>query len=148
MRRRAQRGNVLVEFTLSLTLLTTLFTGAWQFGYSYYIYAELEQAVRNGARYASLQKYDSATSTPTPAFLSAVQNVVVYGDPAAPAGSTPAAPGLTTGNVGLTVSFAGGVPTGMTVAVNNYRMPAVFNQITLINKPTTWFPYVGTFGPP
>ena len=126
MRRNDKRGNVLVELTLSLTFLTTLFTGLWQYGYSCYLYAELEQAVRAGSRYASLKRYDSATTTPTSSFRTAVQNVVVYGDPAPANGATPIAPGLTAGNVALTVAFAGGVPSGITVSINNYRVPVFF----------------------
>ena len=102
---------------------------------------------RRGSRYASLKRYDSATTTPTSSFRTAVQNVVVYGDPAPANGATPIAPGLTAGNVALTVAFAGGVPSGITVSINNYRVPGIFQTVTL-NKPATWFPYVGTFGPP
>jgi Flp pilus assembly protein TadG len=144
---RREDGNVLVEFTLSVTLLTALFLGVWQFGYSYFIYAGLEQAVRSGARYASLQKYDSITSTPSNSFLSAVQNVVVYGDPSPAQDAASVVPSLSTANVGLTVTFSSGVPRGMNVAIQNYRIPGVFGSL-ILNKPATWFPYVGTFGPP
>jgi len=101
--------------------------------------------VRDGARYASLGTYNSANSTPTAAFLTAVQNVVVYGDPAG--GTTPIAPGLTTANVSLTVTFTS-VPTTMTVAITNYMVPTYFGNQTLSGKPTTSFPFVGVFGPP
>jgi Flp pilus assembly protein TadG len=136
--------------TLSMMFLSGLFLGVWQFGYAFYNYAKLEQAVRDGARYASIAKYDSATSTPSSAFQTAVQNVVVYGDPSPPTSLTPipVAPGLTTSNVTLAVSFNSGVPTAMNVAITGYKLPACFSNLTLTNKPATWFPYVGTFGPP
>jgi Flp pilus assembly protein TadG len=145
--RGKRNGSVLVEFTLSATFLVALFLGVWEFGYSFYIYSELEQSVRAGARYASLRTYNSANSTPTADFLTAVQNVVVYGDPAPPAGATPVAPGLTTSNVSLTVTFTS-VPTTMNVAITGYTLPTYFGNQTLTGKPTTSFPFVGVFGPP
>src|SRR5712692_2006170 len=117
---KRRRGNALVELTLSLTFLSALFLGTWQYGYAFYIYAELEQSVRAGARYASLLAYNSGTSTPLPAFTTAVQNVVVYGDPAPAAGATPVAPGLTTANVSVTPTWDSNAPTQMTVAIINY----------------------------
>ena len=147
-RRGSRRGNVLVELALSLPFMVTLFLGIWQFGYAFYLYAELEQSVRAGARYAAELKYESATSTPTSAFLTAVQNVVVYGDPAPAAGATPVAPGLTSANVAVTVTFTSAVPTGVAVAITGYPLRTFFGTATLVNRPTTWFPYVGIFGPP
>jgi Flp pilus assembly protein TadG len=146
--RKRQGGSVIVELTLSLTFLSALFLGTWQYGYTFYIYAELEQAVRAGARYASLLTYDSGTSTPSADFQTAVQNVVVYGDPAPPNGTAPVAPGLTTSNVSLTVTWVNGVPTAMTVAITGYQVPTYLGSATLTGKPTTTFPFVGIFGPP
>lgn len=140
-------GSVLVEFTLSATFLIGVFLGVWQFGYGFFIYSELEQSVRAGARYASLRTYNSATSTPTSDFLTDVQNVVVYGDPAPPNGATPVAPGLTTANVSVTVTFTS-VPTAINVAITGYKLPTYFGNQTLTGKPTTSFPFVGVFGPP
>jgi Flp pilus assembly protein TadG len=145
--RGRRSGSVLVEFTLSAAFLIAVFLGVWQFGYGFYIYSELEQSVRAGARYASLGTYDSATSTPSAAFLTAVQNVVVYGDPSPPNGATPIAPGLTAANVSLTVTFTS-VPTSMNVAITGYSLPTYFGGQTLNGKPTTSFPFVGVFGPP
>jgi len=93
-------------------------------------------------------KYESPNSTPTPAFLTAVQNVVVYGDPVPVAGASPVAPGLTTANVALTVTFPSGAPTSVAVAITGYQLPTYFGSTTLSGKPTTSFPYVGIFGPP
>ena len=129
MKSSRQKGNSLVEFTIAAPLLSLLFLGAWHFGYTFYIYAELEHAVRAGARYASVKKYDSSTSTPTPAFLNAVQNVVVYGDPAPANSAVPIASGLTKSNVAVTVTFASGAPTGVSVGITNYRVPGVFGNL-------------------
>jgi Flp pilus assembly protein TadG len=143
--RRRRSGSVLVEFTLSAAFLIALFLGVWQYGYGFYIYNELEESVRAGARYASLTTYNSANGTPTAAFQTAVQNVVVYGNPAG--GTTPVAPGLTTANVSLTVTFTS-VPTEMNVAITGYALPTYYGTQTLSGKPTTTFPFVGVFGPP
>jgi len=146
--RKTRRGSALIELTLSLAFLTALFLGTWQYGYGFYVYAQLEQAVRDGARYAAERTYDSATTTPTSSFLTAVQNVVVYGDPAAANSPTPVAPGLTASNVTLTVTFTSGVPTSMAVAITGYSMPTYYGSVSLTGKPTTSFPFVGIFGPP
>ena len=145
-RHEAEHGAILIEFTLTVTVLVLLFLGAWQFGYAFYLYAELDQAVRAGARYAALRTYDSANETPTAAFQSAVQNVVVYGDPAG--GANAIVPGLTTGNVSLTVTFSHAAPASVAVAVTNFQVSALFTAVTLSNKPVSQFPYMGTFGPP
>src|SRR6266536_360472 len=109
---RGRRGGVMIEFTLSLTFLITLFIGGWAYGYGFYIYGELENAVRNGARYASKLPYDSATSTPSTSFLTQVQQMTVYGDSTVSSG-TPVAPNLTTSNVTLTVTMTNGSPSAV-----------------------------------
>jgi len=150
VRGRRQSGHAIIELSLAMPFLISMLLGIWQFGYAFYNYAKLEQAVRAGARYASIATYDSATSTPSLGFQTAVQNVVVYGQPSPPASPAPVpvAPELAAGNVVLTVTFASAVPTAVTVAINNYKLPAYFGNMTLKNKPAAWFPYVGTFGPP
>ncbi len=147
MSRTRRRGNALVELTLLMPLLVSLFLGVWQFGYTYHIYNELEQAVRAGARYASLRTYDSFDATPSAGFLGAVRKVVVYGDPNPAAGSQPVVPGLTTDNVSLTVTMAGGAPAFMTVAIANYQVPGAFSRVTLNGHPSCQFPFLGIFGP-
>lgn len=146
--RGRQRGSVLVEFTLSLTFLIALFLGIGQFGYAFFLYAELEQSVRAGARYAAELKYESATATPTSAFLTAVKNVVVYGDPAPANGAVSVAPGLTAANVVVTPTFSLGVPVSMAVAITGYQLPTYFGNATLVGRPTTYFPFIGIYGPP
>lgn len=139
----------MVEFTLSMMLLMPLFLGGWAFGYTFFQYAQLENAVRAGARYASTVNYDSSTSTPSPAFLAAVRNVTVYGDPNAnPASATPVVSGLTTGNVNLTVGFVNSAPATMTVSISNFQVLSYPGKATLSNKPFVSFPYVGYWSPP
>jgi len=142
---RCRRGNVMIEFAIGAGVLTSIFAGTFQFGYTFYQYNLLKNAVSDGARYASLRTYDSSTSTPSAAFQQAVQNMVVYGDPAG--GTSPAAPNLSTGNVNLNVTFANGVPTGVTVSISAYTIGAVFGSTTLTNKPSVTYAYQGIYSP-
>jgi Flp pilus assembly protein TadG len=148
-RTRRTSGSVVIEFTLSVLVLAPVFLGVSAYGYSFYVYNKLVNAVRGGGRYASTLTYDSATATPSSQYLAAVQKMTVYGDPAADAATaTPLAPNLTTGNVVVTMTFASGAPSTVTVAINNYTLPSVPATVTLVNKPYVWFPFVGQFGPP
>ena len=141
----AERGNGLVEFALSFALLFSVFAGVFQFGYVYYLYNKLESAVRAGARYASLRVYDSATSTPSAAFQTAVRNMVVYGNPAG--AGQPVAPGLTPEKVAVTAAMDRNVPVRVTVAIATLRVDAVVRTINLNGKPRATFPYMGRFAP-
>lgn len=140
---RRQRGSAIVEMAFLLPLLVSLFLGTWSFGYAYYIYAELEGAVRSGARYASLAAYDASSVT---TYQTAVQNMVVYGDPA---GTTqPLVPGLQTSNVSVVVGTSNGEPTSVTVSITGYQMPAMYGYpTTLINKPALQIPFLGNYVP-
>jgi Flp pilus assembly protein TadG len=145
-RQAAQGGSVMVEFALGATILVALFTGIYQYGYTFYIYNCLENAVRAGARYASRETYDSPSETPSSNFYASVRNTVVYGDPNASSGST-TAPGLTTSQVKLYVTFVRNVPRTMTVSINGYSINAVMGSFTLTNKPQASMPFVGIFAP-
>jgi Flp pilus assembly protein TadG len=138
-----------VEFALCTLVLIPVFLGTWSFGFTFFQYAQLENAVRSGARYASVRTYDSASTTPSSAFLTAVQKATVYGDPAADtATATPVVAGLTPGKVQLAVTFTSGAPSGMTVSIANFQVESFLNKVTLTGKPYVWFPYLGTWGPP
>jgi Flp pilus assembly protein TadG len=150
--KRRERGEVLIEFALSFFLIFVAFGGIFQFGYSFYVYNMLVSAVREGARYASIKPYDSTTTTPSAAFLSAVQNMVVYRDASPPGGALPVVPGLATGNVVLTVTGGGAgtltAPAQMTVSITGFSVNAVFGTWTLRGKPNCTFPYSGILTPP
>jgi len=143
--RRHQQGNAVVEFALSFGLLFTVFGGVFQFGYVYYVYNTLESAVRGGARYASVRVYDSPTSTPSSAYRTAVENMVVYGNPAG--SGQPLAPGLTPEKVSVTVAMDRNVPARITVAISNYTVSAVLRSFAFAGKPKVTFPFVGRFAP-
>ncbi len=139
------KGSVVLEFALGSGLLISAFLGAFQYGYIFYRYNTIENAVNGGARYAALRTYDAATATPSTAFLNAVKNVVVFGDPAG--GSTPIAPGLTTAHVSVTAIFTLGVPTAMKVCINDYSINSVFASQTLHGKPVATYPFTGIYAP-
>ena len=151
--RRGRAGNIMLEFALGSGILVAAFGGTFEFGYTFYRYNSLANAVNDGARYASLIPYNSATATPSADFLLAVQNMVVYGNPAG--GTVPVAPGLTTDKVQLTVccspspggAFDIGVPKAMTVYITGYQINSIFAQNTMNNKPQVTYPYVGVFSP-
>ncbi len=127
----SRRGNALIEFALSATVLTYAFVGVFQFGYTMYLYNELEGAVRAGARYASLATVakDPSSTTDPAAYDTAVQNVVVYGTPSPSGTPAPVIPGLSTANVSVQLTFdtasSGNPPTYVTVQVSSYTLDAV-----------------------
>ncbi len=140
-----RRGNAMIEFAIGSGVLLAAFTGTFQFGYTFLQYNNLQNAVARGARYASLVPYDSATSTPSTAFKTAVQNMVLYGSPTA--GSTPVLTGLTSSNVNLTVTFTNGVPAVMTVSISGYTIDSIFAKTTLTTKPQVAYAYQGIWSP-
>ena len=140
-----RRGNAMMEFAIGAGVLTSIFAGTFQFGYTFYQYNLLKNAVSDGARYASLRTYDSSSATPSTAFQTAVKNMVVYGDPGG--GTSPIAPNLTISNVNLVPTFTNGVPTAMTVSLSGYTIGAVFGTTTLTNKPAVTYAYQGVYAP-
>lgn len=137
---RSRRGNAILEFALSFTLLWTVFSGVFQFGYSMYVYNSLATAVSEGARYAARVDLDSPGYT----FVNQVKNMVVYGSPTG--GGTPLAPGLSTGQVSVTwTADASGVPQTITVGISSYAVNAIFHNYTFTNKPRVTVLYLGSY---
>ncbi len=123
-----------------------MFAGTFQFGYSFYVYNNIQTAVNNGAKYAALRTYEQTTSSPSACFTTAVQDMVAYGDPTGVT-TSPVAPGLKPANVNLTVTFSNGVPSQMQVSVSNYIINSVFSTITLTNKSFAIYPFMGRYAP-
>jgi len=142
---RCRRGNAMIEFALATSILVPAFVGTFQFGYTFHVYNNLNSAVRGGARYASMQSYNSGTSTPADSFSTAVKNMVVYGNSAGT--GDPVAPGLTAGNVEVLAVMKGAIPTSITVQITGYTVDAVFRSFTFNGKPSTTFAYTGTAAP-
>jgi Flp pilus assembly protein TadG len=135
----------MVEFCLGAALLLATLAGTFTYGYTFLQYNKLESAVVQGARYASMIPYDSSSTTPSAAFLTSVQNMALYGSPVA--GDAPSVSGLTAGNINLTVIFANGAPSTMTVSVNGYTVNSLFGSAPLVNKPKATFSYHGIWSP-
>jgi Flp pilus assembly protein TadG len=143
--RRSRQGSALLEFALATSILVPLFAGTFQFGYTLYVYNNLQSAVRGGARYASMRSYDSANSTPSSGFSTAVKNMVVYGNPDGT--GQPVSRGLTPSNVQILPTMNGAAPESITVQITAYTIDAVFTSFTFNGKPGTTFPYTGTAAP-
>jgi Flp pilus assembly protein TadG len=143
----SRRGNAMLEFALSSTVLVYAFAGVFQFGYSMYLYNELEAGVRAGVRYASLAGISNTGDSSIPAAYTAeVRNMVVYGTPSPGQSAAPVIKGLTTDVVTVGVTFDGkGVPTGVSVKIGGYSIDAIFKTFTFTNKPVLTMPYFGKY---
>jgi len=141
-RRRSQSGNVILEFGLAFPLLITFMSGMFQFGYAFFVYNQLQSAIRAGARYAALADFDGGSAGGT--FTNNVRNVVVYGTPAG--GSIPVLTGLTTANVNVAwAADAMGIPQTVTVNITNFTFSVVWTSYQLTNKPRATFIYLGQY---
>ncbi|MBL8175066.1 MAG: pilus assembly protein [Bryobacterales bacterium] len=141
----ARRGSAMLEFAVGAGVLVSVFTGTFQFGYTFYQYNKLSNAVNAGARYASLRAYNSPNATPASNFNTAVKNMVVYGNPAGT--GSPVVPGLAPGNVVLTPTFTLAVPSHMTVEIQGFTLNSVVSSTRLNHKPKVTYPYLGLYMP-
>ena len=133
---RNQKGSALIEFAGSMIVLTAMFAGIFQVSYTFFTYTSLVNAVRTGARYASLQSPDAIAADPQ--FAKTVANMVVYGEPRPAPGARPVVRGLSTENVGLVLG-----PAAATVSVHDFEIDALFNKVKLAGRPTVTFPTTG-----
>ena len=136
---KQQQGSAMIELALSAGIIVAFFTGVFQFGYTFYAYNTLLNAVRAGARYASLQPYDPAAVAPGKAALEQVRNMVVYGDLEPSPGSRPVLAGLAASNVAVRVTRAP-FP-AVTVSITGFRLAAGFSSRTWDGRPGITFPY-------
>ena len=143
-----RRGNALVEFGLCAPLAIAIMAGTFQFGYGFYVYDQLQLAVRSGVRYGSLVDYKGTSSTCTDAIKTSVKSVTVYGTPTPDASATPVVRGLSTSNV--TVSYnvdTKSVPTMVTASISDFSVNAGFTTFTFNQKPYAAVPYTGRYSP-
>ena len=118
----ARRGNAIIEFALSATLLFTMLFGTFQFGYTFYVYNQLQASIRSGVRYASMRPYTlggGASSCPGK-IVDAVKNMVVYAQPTVPTGATSGFLGLTPAKVEVIVTNPGTEFGRINVSIINY----------------------------
>jgi Flp pilus assembly protein TadG len=138
---RGKRGSTIVEFALSFSLIFTIFSGLFVFGYGFYTYNRLQAAVRLGGRYASLRTYDGSSQTQANAFSNAVKNMVVYNSTST--GTSPVVPNLVPDNVSVNVTYADGKPDRVQVYISSYTIDGVFWRVPLRDKPSSTFRYEG-----
>jgi hypothetical protein len=131
---RGSAGSALIEFAGSLILLTVMFAGIFEIGYSFYTYGTLVTAVRAGARYAALQPRGAGVDL---GVANAVRNLVVYGDPAPTDRTKPVVPGLTTDHVEFISS-----ENASTVSLRGFEVDALFMKVKLDGRPTVTFPAI------
>jgi Flp pilus assembly protein TadG len=128
--RRDERGATLLEFAIGATVFLTAMFAVVEFGRALWTHNALSDAARRGARYAVNHP---ATD------VSAVQNVVVYGDPAG--GSKPVVNNLTTSNVQVLYSSFGLGAGTVSVSITDYKfqfiIPIVGTTISMPNYNTT-----------
>ena len=137
-KRRGRSGNSLVEFALGVGLLWMLFSGIYQFGYSFYIYNRLQLSVSNAAMYASMTTYDASNPDK---FTDAIKNLVVYGT--VTTGTKAIIPGLTASHVEIVTNPIANLPTVVTIRVKNYPISSIFAKYMLADKPRVTTLFIG-----
>ena len=139
---RRRRGNAALEFALTWAACSVMFTGIFQYGWSMFIYNQLQTSVANGATYAATANFSASDTT---AFTDAVKNIVVYGQTTT--GTSPLVSGLTTSNVNVNLNLSGGYPTDVTVSISSFSVNAVFGTQTFTGKPRVTMQYMGLATP-
>jgi Flp pilus assembly protein TadG len=92
-----QQGVALIEFALVLPLLLILSFITTEFGRAFYEYNTLAKAVRDAARYLSVQ--DPSIQSTDRAKITVARELVVYGRPDVTGASQPLLAGLSLANV-------------------------------------------------
>jgi Flp pilus assembly protein TadG len=88
--RRNQRGSAMVESSLIMMVLFAIVIGIFDVAQVMYVHQGITERVRAALRYGTVNSYNE----------SAIRNVVLYGQTAAPTGAQPSF-GLTAGNVSV-----------------------------------------------
>ena len=124
--KRGERGATLMEFAIGATVFLTAMFAVVEFGRALWTHNALGDAARRGARYAVNHPAGD---------ISAVRNVVVYGDPAG--GSKPVVNNLTTANVQVQYSNYGLGAGTVSVSITNYKFQFIIPIVgTSISMPT------------
>lgn len=148
----------MVEFALLSPMLVALFLGVIFFGYDFYTYNRLEEVVRAGARFASMQTYDSnkgydpiitcvncslVLDRETSLLAQRVTNFTVYGTPVVDGTQPPIVEGLQPANVKVSMDIVNKAPKNVWVSIVGFQMITPLGKITLNDKPATVFPWLG-----
>lgn len=138
--KNSQRGGAMIEFAISWVVIWLVFTGVYQFGYSFYVYNALQTAVSDAAQLGAKMNYD--TDSPS-LFTTSLTNMVVYGDTTVPQNGKAIVLGLTAGNVSVSVNPSSAMPTDVTVMIQNFQVDALFTKYTFNGKPRATAAYQG-----
>jgi Flp pilus assembly protein TadG len=121
----------LVEFSIIASVFLLSMFAVVEFGRLFWIHNALRDATRRGVRYAIIRKNDAAS-------LTAIKNVVVYGDPNAnPATALPLVSGLSTSNVVVEYKNFNGILLSARATVSitgyqfNFAVPMVGGAVTM-----------------
>ncbi len=151
-RRARQCGSALAELALLAPVFGILLAGTSYFGFAFYSYNRLERAVHDAGRYASTRTL-LMTSNGITQFQTQVRNVVVYGSPEG--GDTLSSPRLTnTADVTVQILNRDGSaavasqaprPERIRITITSWSIPGSFRTVTLSNKPSVDFPFIGRY---
>ena len=109
-KRPNQRGNALVEATLTLTIFLTLIFSLYDFGWVLFFHQTLVHQARTAARYGAVNPGD----------LGAIQNMAVWGQPTQGAAAA-AILGLQPSNVLVTRNNPGAGSDSISVTISGYQ---------------------------
>ena len=138
----------MLELAVSAGVMVSCLGGAFQFGYTFYIYNQLVTAVGNGARYAAQRTYRGASEQDMARGAAAVRNLVVYGDSQPAPDAAPVVRDLKPEQVEVRwVLTSDGVPEAVDVTLRHYTVDAVFRSFTFDGRPMAEFPFVGRYAP-
>jgi len=142
--KQKQRGASLVEFSIGATLFLTALFAVVEFGRVLWTHNALCDAARRGARYAINQPASSppgvvTSGTDVGPSITAIKNVVVYGNPAG--GTVPVVKNLAPANVSVTYQQFGLGEGTVAVSIQSYQfqfvVPIVGTTITMPSYQTT-----------
>jgi Flp pilus assembly protein TadG len=107
-KRKAQRGNALVEATLTLIIFLTLVFSLYDFGWALFFHQTLVHQARTAARYGAINPDD----------LGAIQNMAVWGRPTP--GTAAGILGLQPANVAVNRNGQGTNSDSITITISGY----------------------------
>lgn len=140
-RRNTTAGITVVEFAFYFPVFVLIASFLFQLGYGLYICQRLESSIQGAARYAALTPSSALGPSPSPDYVQAVQNYAVYGSPAG--GATPVIPGLSPGQVQVSVAYVDGRPDCVTVQVSNFIINGVFGPVAVSRRPVATSRFAG-----